>query len=148
MPSVTIPGLGGTLSIAELSLAVIAVAFVIAVIALVPVLIQLRRTAARAERLLTSVDGQVPGLIQDVRAVIFKIDRTTESARDFAKSLERVERVLNNAVDTVEKTRDTARQMAREYLLPSMANAAGVLALIREGAELIRPRRERGRGQS
>jgi uncharacterized protein YoxC len=146
MPSVTIPGLGGTLSIAELSLAVIAAAFVIAVIALVPVLIQLRRTAMRAERLLTSVDGQIPGLIQDVRAVIFKIDRTTDSAQDFAKSLERVERFLNTAVDTVEKTRDTARQMAREYLMPSMANAAGVLALIREGAELIRPKRERGRG--
>lgn len=146
MPSVTIPGLGGTLSIAELSLAVIAAAFVIAVIALVPVLIQLRRTAVRAERLLTSVDGQIPGLIQDVRAVIFKIDRTTDSAQDFAKSLERVERFLNTAVDTVEKTRDTARQMAREYLMPSMANAAGVLALIREGAELIRPKRERGRG--
>lgn len=146
--SVTIPALGGTLSIAELSLAVIAAAFVIAVIALVPVLVQLRRTASKAERLLSSVDGQLPGLIQDVRAMLFKIDRTTDAARDFAKSLERVEKFLNNAVDTVEKTRETARQMAREFVLPSVANAAGVLALIREGAELIRPKRERGRGQS
>jgi uncharacterized protein YoxC len=148
MPSVTIPTLGGSLSIAEVSLAVIAVAFVVAVFALLPVLVQVRRTAARAERLLASVDGQLPGLIQDVRAMVFKIDRTTDAARDFAKSLERVERFLNTAVDTVEKTRDTARQMAREFFLPSMANAAGVLALIREGAELIRPKRERGRGQS
>jgi uncharacterized protein YoxC len=146
--SVTIPALGGTLSLAELSLAVIAAAFVVAVIALVPVLVQLRRTASKAERLLSSVDGQLPGLIQDVRAMLFKIDRTTDAARDFAKSLERVERFLNNAVDTVEKTRETARQMAREFVLPSVANAAGVLALIREGAELIRPKRERGRGQS
>ena len=146
--TVTIPALGGTLSVAELSLAVIAAAFVVAVIALVPVLAQLRRTASKAERLLSSVDGQLPGLIQDVRAMLFKIDRTTDAARDFAKSLERVEKFLNNAVDTVEKTRETARQMAREFVLPSVANAAGVLALIREGAELIRPKRERGRGQS
>lgn len=147
MPSVTIPGLGGTISIAELSLAVIAVAFAVAVIALVPVLVQVRRTASRAERLLTSADGQLPGLIQDVRAMVFKIDRTTDAVRDLAKSLERFERFVNTAVDTVEKTRDTARQMAREFIVPSMANAAGVLALIREGAELIRPKRERGRGQ-
>lgn len=146
--TVTIPALGGTLSVAELSLAVIAAAFVVAVIALVPVLAQLRRAASKAERLLSSVDGQLPGLIQDVRAMLFKIDRTTDAARDFAKSLERVEKFLNNAVDTVEKTRETARQMAREFVLPSVANAAGVLALIREGAELIRPKRERGRGQS
>ena len=113
MPSVTVPGLGGTISIAELSLAVIAVAFAIAVIVLLPVLVQVRRTASRAERLLTSVDGQLPGLIQDVRAMVFKIDRTTDSLRDLSKSLERFERFVNTAVDTVEKTRDTARQMAR-----------------------------------
>lgn len=147
MSSITIPGLPGTLSIAELSLALIAAAFVIAVVALVPVLVQVRRTASRAERLLTSVDGQLPGLIQDVRALIFKLDRTTDPVRDLAKSLERFEKFINTAVDTMEKTRDTARQMTRDYILPSMANAAGVLALIREGAELIRPRRERGRGQ-
>lgn len=147
MSSITIPGLPGTLSIAELSLALIAAAFVIAVAALVPVLVQVRRTASRAERLLTSVDGQLPGLIQDVRALIFKVDRTTDPVRDLAKSLERFEKFINTAVDTMEKTRDTARQMTRDYILPSMANAAGVLALIREGAELIRPRRERGRGQ-
>ncbi|HEX4836609.1 MAG TPA: hypothetical protein VFW01_09760 [bacterium] len=147
MSSITIPGLPGTLSIAELSLALIAAAFVIAVAALVPVLVQVRRTALRAERLLTSVDGQLPGLIQDVRALIFKLDRTTDPVRDLAKSLERFEKFINTAVDTMEKTRDTARQMTRDYILPSMANAAGVLALIREGAELIRPRRERGRGQ-
>lgn len=147
MSSITIPGLPGTLSIAELSLALIAAAFVIAVAALVPVLVQVRRTALRAERLLTSVDGQLPGLIQDVRALIFKVDRTTDPVRDLAKSLERFEKFINTAVDTMEKTRDTARQMTRDYILPSMANAAGVLALIREGAELIRPRRERGRGQ-
>ncbi len=147
MSSITIPGLPGTLSIAELSLALIAAAFVIAVAALVPVLVQVRRTASRAERLLTSVDGQLPGLIQDVRALIFKLDRTTDPVRDLAKSFERFEKFINTAVDTMEKTRDTARQMTRDYILPSMANAAGVLALIREGAELIRPRRERGRGQ-
>jgi uncharacterized protein YoxC len=147
MSSITIPGLPGTLSVAELSLALIAAAFVIAVAALVPVLVQVRRTASRAERLLTSVDGQLPGLIQDVRALIFKLDRTTDPVRDLGKSLERFEKFVNTAVDTMEKTRDTARQMTRDYILPSMANAAGVLALIREGAELIRPRRERGRGQ-
>lgn len=147
MSSITIPGLPGTLSIAELSLALIAAAFVIAVAALVPLLVQVRRTASRAERLLTSVDGQLPGLIQDVRALIFKLDRSVDPVRDLAKSLERFEKFINTAVDTMEKTRDTARQMTRDYILPSMANAAGVLALIREGAELIRPRRERGRGQ-
>src|SRR5579875_889490 len=66
-------------SVSDLSLAVIALAVAIAVVALVPVLVQLRRTAARAEVLLTSVEGALPGLLADLEGLVERLNRTTDT---------------------------------------------------------------------
>lgn len=130
-------------SIAEISLAVIAAATLVSVIALVPVLIQVRRTAARAEQVLASVDGTLPGLLTDLRALVRKIDATADTLRDLAESVDRLGRYAETAVHTFEGMGETARRMARDVIMPSVARAAGLLAAVREGMQWVRPRREK-----
>jgi len=119
-------------SITEISLAVIAAATLLSVIALVPVLIQVRRTAARAERILASVDGSLPGLLTDLSALIRKLDRTADTVQDIAALMERVGRFAESAGDVI---------------MPSVARAVGVLSALREGMQWVRPRRDKGRDE-
>ncbi len=139
--------LSGTPSITEISLAVIAAATLISVIALVPLLIQARRTAARAERILSSVDGSLPGLLTDLSALIRKLDRTADTVQDIAASMERLGRFAESAAETVEGVRDTARQMTQDVIMPSVARAVGVLSALREGMQWVRPRHDKGRDE-
>ncbi len=134
-------------SIAEVSLAVIAAATLISVIALVPVLIQVRRTAARAEQVLASVDGTLPGLLTDLRTLVQKVDGTADTLRDLAASMDRLGRFVETAAHTVEGMHDAARQVAQDVVIPSVARAAGLLAVLREGMQWVRPRRDRGRDE-
>jgi len=122
----------GMPSITEISLAVIAAATLLSVIALVPVLIQVRRTAARAERILASVDGSLPGLLTDLSALIRKLDRTADTVQDIAALMERVGRFAESAGDVI---------------MPSVARAVGVLSALREGMQWVRPRRDKGRDE-
>jgi uncharacterized protein YoxC len=137
--------ISGTLNIAEVSLAVIALAIVVAVVALIPVLVQIRRTARQAEDVLQSVNGTLPALLSDIRTILGALGPTAETLRDVAASVERVDRLVDSAARTVESVRDSARQMAEEFIMPSMATAAGVFAALREGIQWIRPRSDRGR---
>src|SRR5579884_1917767 len=97
----------------EISLAVIAAAAAVATGALVPALVQVRRTAARAEEVLRAVGETLPGLLRDTRALV--------------------------------GMRDVALQVAREMVVPSMANAAGLLAILRDTMQWLRPRRDNRR---
>lgn len=132
-------------SVSEISLAVIAAAFVIAVAALVPVLAQVRRTARRAEQVLAAAEGQLPGLLEQVRALVAKLDRTVDAMGDLTQTIGRLDQMAERSLETVEQIGTIMRQTARDVLAPSMAGAAGVLAALREGIQWVWPRRDRGR---
>jgi uncharacterized protein YoxC len=142
MPSV---GLSNSPSIAEISLAVIAVAFVVAVAVLIPVLLQIRRTARQAEGILRNVNGTLPDMLAEARAILTSLGDTSGTLRDVAASVERLDKLVDTAARTVENVRDSARQMAEDVIMPSVATAAGVFAALREGIQWIRPRPEKGR---
>jgi len=132
-------------SVADWSLAVIALAFAAAVIALVPALLQIRRTAMRAEAVLASVDGALPGLVRDLEALIKQLNRTTDTVASLAASVERLEKLSTSAVRRVEGVLETIGHAARDVLLPSLASVAGLVSVLREGVELVRPRKDRRR---
>lgn len=129
-------------SIAEISLAVIALAVAIAVIALVPALNQVRRTASRAEEVLAGVSGILP----EVQTIVHKLDGTTDRLQQLADSVDRLDRFAVTTTRTMEGLRDVALQVARDMLVPSVANAAGLFAVLREGMQWIRPRRQQKEG--
>ena len=132
-------------SIADLSLAVIAVASVVAVLAAMPVLVQLRRTAARAESVLSQVEGTLPALITELREATAKAERAMDAMGGLAETVERTVRLTTATARTVELAGAAMRYMAADVVGPSVANAAGLLTALREGIQFLWPRRERRR---
>ncbi len=127
-------------NIAEWSLAVIAGAFVIAVIALVPALWQVRRTARQAEKVLAGIHGTLPGLLTDLHGVVRKLGGAADTLNDLASALDRLSHLAATAGQTMEHV--------REMIVPSVASAAGLFAALREGVQWMRPSRNKGRDGS
>ncbi|HYM70910.1 MAG TPA: hypothetical protein VEZ44_15035 [bacterium] len=132
-------------SVADWSLAVIAVAVAAAVAALVPALLQIRRTAMRAEAVLARVDGALPSLVRDLDGLIKQLSRTTDTVANLAASVERLEKLSTSAVRSVDGVLETIGHAARDVVLPSLASVAGFVSVLREGMEWVRPRRDRRR---
>src|SRR5579864_1490974 len=131
--------------IADLSLAVIAAASIVAVVVAVPVFMQLRRTAARAESLLSRVESTMPALITELREATAKAERTMDAMGSLAEAVERMDRLTAATARTVELAGAAMRYMAADVVGPSVANAAGLLTALREGIQFLWPRRERRR---
>jgi len=129
------------LSVTEVALLVIAAAFVVAVAALVPVLIHLRRVAVRAEVVLAAV----PGVLADLDVLIARLNRTTDTIGNVAASVERLDRLAKGAVETAEGVLETFRVVARDVVVPSIASVAGLVSAVREAVDWMRPRRKTGR---
>jgi hypothetical protein len=132
-------------SIADLSLAVIAAASVVAVLMAAPVFVQIRRTAARAEALLSRVENTLPALIMELREATAKAGRTMDAMDGFAQTIERVDRLTTATARTVELAGAAMRHMAADVVGPSVANAAGLFTALREGIQYLWPRRKRRR---
>jgi uncharacterized protein YoxC len=126
----------------EISLAVIAAASVIAVLAAIPAIVQMRRTAARAERLFTDMEGTLPTLLTEVRALVARTDRTLDATDRLIDSVERMDRLLGVAGRTVEQAGAAMRYLTTD-VGPSVANAASLFSALREGIQWIWSRRER-----
>lgn len=134
-------------TVGDVSLAVIAAAAVVVAVFLVPVLLQVRRTALRAEEVLASVQGALLPLLEDLRSLVRKLDGVADTLEGVAHSVERLDRMAQRAVHTVDGVREAARRVVRDAVLPVVANAAGVLAALREGIQWIRPIRDQRRDE-
>ena len=126
-------------SIADVSLAVIAAASIVAVLASLPALAQVRRTAARAESVLSQIENTLPALIAELREATARMERTMDAVGGLTETVERMDRLTAAATRAIE----VAGAAMRRAAAPSVANAAGLLAAVREGIQLVWPRRER-----
>lgn len=124
----------------EWSLAVIAAAFVVAVLFLVPALWQVRRTARQAERVLAEINGTLPGLLNDLRDMIQRLGSTAETLQALAAAMDRLGHLAGAVGQAAEHVRDV--------VVPSVSSVAGVFAVLREGMQWMRPSRNRGRDGS
>lgn len=127
-------------NVAEWSLAAIAVAFLIAVTALLPALMQVRRTARQAEQMLVSINSALPGLLSDLRDVVRKLGDAAGTLQELAAAMDRLGHLAAATGRAVEHVRDV--------IVPSVASAAGVVAALREGFHWMRSSRNRGRDES
>jgi len=128
----------------EISLGIIAAASVVAVLVAIPALAQVRRTAARAEVLLTEVERTLPALLVELRDATAKAERTMDAVGALAETVERIDRRTAGAMRTIELAGAAMRYMASDFVAPGVANAAGLLAVLREGIHWVWPRpRER-----
>jgi hypothetical protein len=129
--------------IAEISLAVIAAAAVAAAAAGVPALVQFRRSAARAETLLAELERTLPALVVEARAVTARADRTLAAMDGMLEGMARMDRLTTAAARSLEGAAVIMRQIAAGTIAPTVTNAVGFLAAVREGIQWIWLRRQR-----
>jgi uncharacterized protein YoxC len=129
----------------EICAAVVAAAVVVGVIVFAGVALQLRRLFGRVETTLAITNQSLPGILLESRQLIAKLDRASDSLVAVSERLARLDRVITSAADVLEGLRGALRQ-TRNVFMPSVANAAGVLAALREGVQWVRPRRDGGEG--
>ena len=65
------------------------------------------------------------------------IDR--EIVGEVVRAVDQVTSLVGAGVSTLEQVQSTARRVASDVVLPQMASAAGLLAVIREGLTWFRP---------
>jgi hypothetical protein len=131
--------------IVEISVAVIAVASVVAAAAGLPALLQVRRTAARAETLLVELERTLPALVVEARAVTARADRTLAAMDGILETMARMDRLSTAVAGSLEGAGAIMRQMAAGAI-PTVTNAVGLLAVLREGIEWLWLRRDRRGG--
>lgn len=112
----------------SISVTVIAAFIVIFVVALIPVLLQLRRTAKEAEKLLETTRLQIAPIAHDVARVVDDVrDIVKQAQRQMGKVEESVEAVR----DTVVKLRDVETLLRDRIEKPLLAIVGTVGALVK-----------------
>jgi uncharacterized protein YoxC len=124
-------------TVAAVSLAIIAATCIIAVAGFIVFLVFLWRVIGRIEAMLMLIQRALPGLLTDTRAMLTKIDR--EILGEVARTVTHVTTVVGSGVNAVEHAQSTARRITQGVILPRMANAIGLLAVIRESLSWFRP---------
>jgi len=135
-------------NLADASLVVMALACVVAVVALIPVLIEMRRAVARAERMINAVQGDLPSLLADLRVLVTKLDRTADALAALGTAVDNLNNVVDGATRKTRQVEGWARQKLLGNARTLVANAAGVAAVAREGVGwIVRPNGGRPRRQ-
>ncbi len=70
------------MTIVEIAALLVAVAFAVLVGYLVPVLMQVRKTVAESEQLLSKMNAEVPALVAELRAMSQNLNDVTNQARE------------------------------------------------------------------
>jgi uncharacterized protein YoxC len=135
--------------IVEIALCVGAVALVVLVGALVPLLIQLRKPVAESEFLLVHLNAELPLLLKEIRVTTENLNALVEHARDGVEHAAVLLHAAGALGDTVQRVHDTVQGTSRSLLV----NLASMVAGLRATTAVITARIHReggtcnGRGQ-
>lgn len=126
--------------IVEVAAILVAVAFAVLVGYLVPLLIQIRKTAAEAEQLVTKMNAELPVLVTELRAMSQNLNDLTEQARG---GLEHAA-VLLHAVGEVGESVNQVHSLVRGSGGTLLANMASVVAGLRAAKQVVMERLKEG----
>ena len=115
--------------IVEVAAILVAIAFAVLVGYLVPVLIQMRRTVAEAEVLVTKLNADLPILVAELRTMSQNLNDLTEQARGGVEHAA----VLLHAVGEVGESVNQVHSLVRGSGGTLLANVASVVAGLRAG---------------
>lgn len=124
------------MTVADVSLVIIAATCVISVVSFIVLGVLLWRVISRVEAMLTVIHEALPELVTDTRAILARVDG--EIVGEVARAVHNVTSVVGTGVSTLEQVGSTARRAA-DVVLPPLATAVGLLAAIREGLAWFRP---------
>jgi uncharacterized protein YoxC len=121
-------------TLAGVSVAVIAAVMVLILIFLIPVLLQVRRTAKEAEKLIDSVRVQVAPVSRDIGLISRDVKSIVQSVH---RQVDRVEDGVETVYDMALRVRDFQNEVQRRIEEPLLQLAA-FLGGIKKGIEAFR----------
>jgi len=129
------------MTIVEMAVMLVAVAFVVLVGYLVPVLIQVRKTVAESERLFATMNHDLPPLIGELRAMSQNLNELTEQARGGVEHAAVLLHAVGEVGESVQHVHDVVRGSSGLLL----TNVASVVAGFKAATQVIKERfREEG----
>ncbi len=126
--------------IVEVAAILVAIAFAVLVGYLVPVLIQMRRTVAEAEVLVTKLNADLPILVAELRTMSQNLNDLTEQARGGVEHAA----VLLHAVGEVGESVNQVHSLVRGSGGTLLANVASVVAGLRAAKQVVTERLKEG----
>jgi uncharacterized protein YoxC len=120
----------------EIAALVAALAFVVLVGCLVPVLMQVRKTVAESEQLLAKMNADLPPLVGELRAMSQNLNELTDQARVGVEHAA----VLLHAVGEVGESVQQVHNVVRGSSGTLLVNVASVVAGFKAAAHVMRER--------
>jgi uncharacterized protein YoxC len=129
------------MTIVEIAAILVAVAFVVLVGFLVPVMIQIRKTVGESEQLLAKMNDDLPPLIGEIRAISHNMNEATKQARGGVEHAA----ILLHAVGEVGESVQHMHNVVKGSSGSMLTNVASVMAGFRAATQVMKDRfREEG----
>jgi len=125
--------------IIEIELGIIVLSLVVLVLFLVPVLVQLRKTVEESERLLKSLNYDLPLLIKEATGTAQTFNRVTSDVREASERAKVLGQAIGSIGDTVNQIHGAIRSGATSLWL----KGTGVIAGVRAAAQVLTKGRHR-----
>jgi uncharacterized protein YoxC len=129
------------MTIVEIAVILVAVAFVVLVGYLVPVMIQVRKTVAESEQLLVKMNDALPPLIGEIRAVSHIMSELTKQAKGGVEHAVTLLHAVGEVGESVQHVHDVVKGSSGSML----TNVASVVAGLKAATHVMKERfREEG----
>lgn len=124
------------MTIVEIAAILVGVAFAVLVGFLVPVLIQVRKTVAESEQLLSKMNTDLPSLVGELRAMSQNLHHLTDQAREGVEHAA----VLLHAVGEVGESVQQVHNVVRGSSGTLLTNVASMVAGFKAATHVVRER--------
>ena len=130
------------MTIVEIAALLVAVAFAVLVGYLVPVLMQVRKTVAESEQLLSKMNAEVPALVAELRAMSQNLNDVTNQAREGVEHAA----VLLHAVGEVGESVQRDHNVVRGSSGTLLSNMVSMVSGFKAATKVVRERMRREGG--
>ena len=129
------------MTIVEIAAILVAVAFVVLVGFLVPVMIQIRKTVGESEQLLAKMNADLPPLIGEIRAISHNMNEATKHARGGVEHAAALLHAVGEVGESVQHMHNVVKGSSGSML----TNVASVVAGFKAATQVMKDRfREEG----
>lgn len=128
------------MTVVETAALLVAVAFMVLVGFLIPVLVQMRKTVEESEQLLAKMNAELPPLMEELRTVSRNLNELSSQARQGVEHAT----VLLHAVGEVGESVQQIHNVVRGSSGTVLTNVMGAVAGVRAAARVMRNRFRKG----
>ena len=128
----------------EIAALLVATAFAVLVGYLVPTLIQLRKTIAESEQLLTRMSSELPSLVREMRAMTENVNTLVNQAHEGVDHAAVFLHAVGEIGDTVQHVHETVRGKGGSLLV----NVASMVAGFKAASTIVKERMNKNGGDS